>query len=138
MARTASNFHNDKAISLQDLRSGDRNRRPTVSRKANPNHCSYYTTVTREAKQSNRRGGAIVIKAGNSLVPGKWGGACLKAAGLGDGSDPGHPLKHRRRRRGGHSLLPRRRPDLEAGSGGWSGGDAKKSQGEVRKRVLLS
>lgn len=78
-----------------------------------------------------------MIKAGNSLVPGKWGGACLKAPGLGDGSDPGHPLKHRRRRRGGHSLLPRRRPDLEegAGGGGWSGGDARQSQGEVSSQV---
>jgi len=30
----------------------------------------------------------------------------LKAAGLGDGSDPGHPLEYRRRRRGGHFLRP--------------------------------
>jgi hypothetical protein len=26
-------------------------------------------------------------------------GACLEAAGLGEGSDPGQPLEHRRRRR---------------------------------------
>ena len=47
----------------------------------------------------------FAIKACN-LFLGSGERACLKAAGLGDGSDPGHPLEYRRRRRGGHFLRP--------------------------------
>ena len=51
----------------------------TASRKANPKHLQLLLwTVTREGQQSTRRGRAIVIKAGNSLIIGKWKELALK------------------------------------------------------------
>jgi hypothetical protein len=53
--------------------------RSAASRKVNPKHLQLLLwTVTREGQQSTGRGRAIVIKAVNSLIVGKWKELALK------------------------------------------------------------